>query len=946
MRKRQLMLVISLLIAAYIIPVAVQAQSGNPFEMPLPIDPKVRYGKLDNGLTYYIRHNELPKERAEFFIAQKVGSVLEEDNQSGLAHFLEHMAFNGTKNLPGKQLNNYLETIGVKFGENLNAYTSFDQTVYNISNVPVIREGIIDSCLLVLHDWSGFISLDQEEIDKERGVIREEMRARSDAGFRNIEKLLPQIMPESQYAKRMPIGTEDVVMNFKRQELVDYYHKWYRPDLQGLVIIGDIDVDKVEQKIKTLFADIPKPTDPAERIYYPVPDNIEPLVGISTDKEATSTQIMVFFKHDVMPREAKATLQGLLSDYFIQIGTAMINDRFNEIVEKPNPPFIYAMGNDGQFFVAETKDAWVTLGVAQEGDVKRTLASIIEETERVKRFGFTASEYERAKINVLKRYENAYNERDKQRNINYAQEYVAHFTVGGYIPGIEMEYSMLAQIAPNIPLEAVNQQIQSLIGDNNIVIALTGPEKEGLVYPSKEELLTWFKEAQSVELTAYEDNTITEPLLTKLPKPGKITATKEDSKFNTVNYTLSNGVKVVIKTTTFKDDEIQMEATSPGGSSHFPLTEAVNIKAYPGVVDLGGLSNFSNIDLRKILAGKSLSVTPIMNVTTEGFTGNSSVKDFETMLQVLYLYFTAPRMDQDAYQSYMERLGSQLKSQESEPTIALVDTLQYVLYGNNPLKGRLKFSDLEKVNYQTIMDWYKDRYKDASDFTFVFVGNIDSQTIKPMIEQYLGSLPSIKRKETFIPVELSIKKGNYESIFKKTVENPKATVIDIYSGTIDFNLKNNIEMSMLSQILDIVYTEKVREEEGGTYGVNVYGQIAEYPKGQFVVQMAFDTNTEKMLHLNNIIFSEFKNIAEEGPRSEDFAKVKEFMLKKHKENKQENGYWKNIILQYYRTGGYNGYTDYESILNTITPADIKAFAKNIINQSNQKTVIMDGVKLE
>ncbi len=943
MRTQKLMLLISLIILGGIIPVTAQKQAANPYEMPLPIDPKVRYGKLDNGLTYYIRHNELPKERAEFFIAQKVGSVLEEDNQSGLAHFLEHMAFNGTKNLPGKQMINYLETIGVKFGENLNAYTAFDRTVYNISNVPVTREGIVDTCLLVLHDWSGFINLEQKDIDKERGVIREEMRTRSDADFRNIEKLLPQIMPGSQYAKRMPIGTEQVVMNFKRQELVDYYHKWYRPDLQGIIIVGDIDVDQVEAKIKTLFADIPKPVNPAERIYYSVPDNARPLVGITTDKEATSTQIFTFFKHDVMPREKKATIQGLLYDYITQVGSGMINDRFNEILEKPNPPFLYAAEQDGKFLVSETKDAWTAFGVAQEGDVKRTLTSVVEETERVKQFGFTLSEYERAKINVLKDYEDAYNERDKQKNINYAHEYVEHFTMGGYIPGIEMEYNLINQIAPNIPLQAINGQIQRLVGDSNIVIALMGPEKEDLVYPSKDELLAWFKEAQTAKLAAYEDNTITEPLIAQLPEPGKIVSTVEDHKFNTVNYTLSNGVKVVIKTTNFKDDDIQMEATSPGGSSHFPIKEAANIKAYPGIVDLGGLSDFSNVDLRKMLAGKTISITPVIDVTTEGFRGNSSVKDLETILQMIYLYFTAPRQDEDAYNSYKERMGSQLKSQEAEPSIALVDTIQYILYGNNPLKSRLKSSDLDKINYQTIMDWYKDRYKDASDFTFVFVGNIDAQTVKPMIEQYLGALPSIKRKETFVPVDLSVKKGNNEIVFKKTVQNPKATVIDVYSGTLDYNLKNNVELSMLCQILDIVYTEKVREDEGGTYGVNVYGRVVEYPKGQLVLQIAFDTNSEKMLALNDIIFKEFKNLSEQGPRPEDFAKVKEFMLKKQKENEQENGYWKSVILQYYRTG-YNGYTDYVKTLNGITPDNIKALAKNILGQGNLKTVIMDGVK--
>lgn len=941
--KQKTLLLLGILLIGYVVPAMTQGMS-NPYETPLPVDPKVRYGQLENGLTYYIRHNEMPKERAEFFIAQKVGSVLEEDNQSGLAHFLEHMAFNGTKNFPGKNMINYLETIGVKFGENLNAYTAFDRTVYNISNVPVTREGIVDSCLLILHDWSGFINLDQEEIDKERGVIREEMRSRGDAYFRQIEKMLPQIMPGSQYAKRLPIGTEEVVMNFKRQELVDYYHKWYRPDLQGIIVIGDIDVDHVESKIKAMFADIPKPVNPAERIYYPVPNNVEPLVGITTDKEATSTQLMIFFKHDVMPMKQKATIQGLLSDYVSRVSSSMMNARFNEIVEKPNPPFIYAIGQDGSFYVSETKDAWTVVGIAQEGDVKRTLTSVLEETERVNQFGFTASEYERARIDILKKYEDAFNERDKQKNGNYAREYVSHFTEGGYIPGIEMEYNLLNQIAPNIPLEVINQNIQSLIADTNIVIALTGPEKEGLVYPSKEELLSWFKAAKTATLTPYVDNVITEPLLRELPKGGTVKSTVEDKKFETVNYTLSNGVKVVIKPTKFKDNEIQMEATSPGGSSHFPENESANIKMYPSLVDIGGLSKFSNTDLIKMLAGKKVSITPTIGLTTEGFSGSSAVNDFETLLQLIYLYFTAPRADEDAYLSMMERIRSQLQSQEAEPSIALVDTFQHAIYNSHSMlrSGRLKASDLDKVNYQTITNWYRDRYKNAGDFTFVFVGNIDAEASKPLFELYLGSLPVVNRKEDAIPVDMTLKKGAAEIIFEKKVENPKATVIDIYSGMMKYDLKNNVKMSALTQILNILYTEKVREEESGTYGVHVSGNISETSE-QAVIQMSFDTNAEQMLHLNTIVLSEFKNLAENGPRPEDFSKVKEFMLKKQHENEQENSYWKSTLIKYYRNG-YDGYTDYTKTLNEVTPDDIKKFAGDIIKQGNLKTIIMNGVK--
>ncbi len=934
---------IGFLFLTCIFPVLTHAQSANPMTMPLPIDPKVRYGQLENGLTYYIRHNELPKERAEFFIAQKVGSVLEEDNQAGLAHFLEHMAFNGTTNLPGKQMINYLESIGVKFGENLNAYTGFDETVYNISNVPVTREGIVDTCLLVLHDWSGCISLNEEEITKERGVIREEMRTRADAQFRQIEKLLPMIMPGSQYAKRLPIGTEEVVMNFKPQELRDYYHKWYRPDLQGIIIIGDIDVDKVEAKIKTLFADIPKPVNPAKRIYYPVPDNKEPLVGIVTDKEATNTQLMVFFKHDITPEEQERSMVGLVQHYINQVMSSIVAERFNAMTEKADPPFIYAMGRDGRFYVADTKDAWMTIGVAKEGEVKRTLTALVTEVERMKKFGFTVSEYERAKTNVLKSYENAYNERDKQKNNNYAEEYVEHFVRGGAIPGIENEYQWINQMAPNIPLEAINNEVKQLIGDENIVISLVGPEKEGISYPSNEELLAWFKEAQNIPVEPYKEDAIDKPLIEKMPKAGKVAATTKDAVFGTTNYQLSNGVKVVIKTTNFKDDDIQMEATSPGGSSHFPESEAANIKVYSSVVDLGGLSGFNTIDLRKVLAGKKVGVDPTINVTNEGFKGFSSVKDFETMLQMIYLYFTAIREDQESFQSYMVKTKDMLKSQEAEPSIALVDSIQKILYQSPARISRLKVSDLDKVSYPTIMKWYKDRYKNAGDFTFVFVGNIDPEIVKPMIEQYLGALPSINRKETFVPVNLSFKKGSYETIFDKKVENPKATVVDTYTGNLEFGLVNNVKMSMLSQILRIVYTEKVREDEGGTYGVGVSGYISEYPKGQMMLQMSFDTNAEKMLKLNDIIKAEFKSMAEQGPRQEDFDKVKEFMLKKFKENEQENGYWKSIILQYYRSG-YNGYTDYLKVLNAITPNDIKVFAKSILDQKNEKTIIMNGVK--
>ena len=909
----------------------------------LPIDPKVRYGKLDNGITYYIRHNELPKERADFYIAQNVGAILEEDNQNGLAHFLEHMAFNGSTNFPGNSLISYLETIGVKFGQNLNAFTSYDRTVYNISNVPVVREGVIDSCLLILHDWSGSLLLDEKEIDKERGVIREEMRTYGGADWRMMEAILPEILPGNQYSKRSIIGTEEVILNFKPETIRAFYKKWYRPDLQSLIIVGDIDVDQIEQKLKTTFADIATPVNPAERVYFQVEDNEDPLVGIATDKEATLTSVSVDFKHKPLPKELKSTMAGLLIDYFNSITSAIMRERLTELTQQANPPFLAASVRNGLFANTATEES-LSGDVYVKGDeIETGLKTIVREIERVNKYGFTASEYERARTNILTRYENQFNERDKMENSRFAREYVNHFTQGGYIPGIEMEYNIISSVVPQIPVESVNEYIRELIGDKNIVITLTAPEKKDIVLPGKENLLTWFYEAKNEEIEAFEDNVSNEPLLQEVLKGGKIVSEAKNNDFGATVYTLSNGVKAVVKTTSFKDDEILMQATSPGGSSHFPESEATNIKLYNSVATLGGLGNFSRTDLPKVLAGKKVSVNPTMSLNYEGFSGSSSVKDFESMLQLIYLNFTSPRMDEDAYQSFISRMKSQLESQEANPEIAMVDTLVNELYENPVREQRLRAKDLEKADYNTIMNWRKDRYADASDFTFIFTGNIDPETAKPLIAQYLGALPSTNRKEDFIPVNGNFNSGVNRNDFKQPMENVKSIVMDIYWTILEPNLRNRIQIDMLQQILRIVYMEKIREDEGGTYGVSVGSLISNYPKGQTPLQIYFETEPGKADHLNGIIHKEFQMISKSGPREEDFSKVKEFMLKKQQENEQENSYWISTITEFYRNG-YNDYNDYVKTLNEVTPADIQNTAKSIINSGNLIEVIMTGVK--
>lgn len=907
----------------------------------IPIDKNVRIGKLDNGLTYYIRHNAKPEHRAEFYIAQKVGSILEEDNQRGLAHFLEHMCFNGTTHFPGNALREYLESNGVKFGENLNAYTAVDETVYNISNVPVIRDGIIDSCLLILHDWANDLTLDPKEIDEERGVIHEEWRTRQSPVMRMYETVFPIIYEGSKYAYRLPIGTMEVVDNFPYQDLRDYYEKWYRPDQQGIVVVGDIDVDQIEAKIKKMFADIEMPENAAKREYFPVPDNKEPIIAIATDKEQPKAQIMVFYKHDVVPNEAKSGIDYMVKDYANYMINIMLNARLAELTQTPTPPFLGAQVEDGNFIVSKTKDAFAGYAITKEDGIDTGLAALLREMERAHRFGFTATEYARAKAEYLRALESAYNERDKQRNSDYVNVYVRNFIDNEPMPGIENEYAIMNQIVPNIPVEAINEMMKELVTDNNLVVTILGPEKAGLVYPSKEEIRKVIDNSKSEKLTAYVDKVSDEPLIAKEPKAGKIVSIDNNGKFGTTILTLSNGIKVIVKKTDFKADQIMMKGFSFGGNSLFPDSEIINILALNDVVSLGGLGNFSAIELDKVLAGKRASAGASVSSLTEGISGSCSPKDLETMLQLAYLNFTAPRMDQDAFESYKNRMKAGLKNQEMNPMMAYSDSIKGAIYQHHPRTARMKADMVDKIDYNKIMEMYKDRFKDAGDFTFMFVGNIDIEAAKPLIEKYIASLPSTGRKETFKDTKMEMRKGFYKNDFAKKMETPKASVLAFFNGNLPYTFENDVLMSALGQVLDIVYTREVREKEGGTYGVGVSGQIMKFPKETFALQIMFDTDPDKREKMIEIVLAQAQKIAKEGPQAEDLNKVKEFMLKKHKENLKENGYWMGVLNEYYYTG-----TDmldgFDNIVNSITPAKIQKFAKQLLDQKNQTEVIMTG----
>lgn len=934
----------SLLAVAFVLCAGFQQAVAQQMQFPpLPVDKNVRIGQLDNGLTYYIRHNKLPENRAEFYIAQKVGSILEEPQQRGLAHFLEHMAFNGTKNFPGDDKGlgviPWCETVGIKFGTNLNAYTSIDETVYNISNAPIDRTGVLDSCLLILHDWSNYILLKDDEIDKERGVIREEWRSRNSGMLRVYTDLLPTIYQGDKYADCMPIGSIDVINNFPYKDIRDYYHKWYRPDLQGIVIVGDIDVDTVEAKLKAVFADVQKPVNPAERTYYPVTDNKEPIVAIGTDKEVDDPSIEIYFKQDATPDSEKNNVGYLASQYMTSMISSMLNARLSELVQSANPPFTRASSYYSDFFVAKTKEAFVLSASSKADGIETALKTLLQETERARRFGFTESEYARARANYLQSLESAYNEREKTKHGSYVREYVQNFLNGEPIPGIEAEYAMMNQLAPNIPLQAMNMVMQQLVPDSNQVVIIAGPAKEGLKYPTKEEVINLLKGMKDLDLQAYVDKVSDEPLMKEAPKGGKIISEKEGDIYGSTKLVLSNGVTVYVKKTDFKADEIRMKGTSLGGKSIFPDKDALNFAVMDNVIAVGGLGNFSQVDLTKVLAGKKVSVNAGLGATTENVFGTCSPKDFETMMQLTYLTFTAPRKDAEAFESFKNRMKAQLESAQANPLSSINDSLQKAMYNNHPRVVMMKPEMVDQIDYDRILEMYNDRFKDASDFTFYFVGNIDLETAKPLIAEYLGALPAINRKETFKDTKMSIRKGVYKNEYAKEQQTPTATIVFLYSGKAPYTLKNDILLSFATQVLDMVYTEEVREKEGGTYGVNCFGDLQKYPKEQLLLQIVFQTDPAKKDKLAGIVVDELKKLAAEGPSDVHLQKVKEYMLKKYADNQKENGYWMNNLNDYFYYGMdmTEGYTD---IVNSITAKDIQKFVSDLLKQGNEIEVTM------
>ncbi|MBQ6191964.1 MAG: insulinase family protein [Bacteroidaceae bacterium] len=908
---------------------------------PVPLDPAVKTGKLENGLTYFIRHNEWPEKRCDFYIAQRVGSMQEEDEQRGLAHFLEHMCFNGTTHFPGDALKQYLERIGVKFGENLNAYTSFDETVYNINNVNVEIAGAVDSCLLILHDWSHDLLLEDKEIDKERGVIEEEWRVRRSAELRLIEAALPTICKDSKYAERMPIGTMEVVKNFPYDTLRRYYRKWYRPDLQALVIVGDIDPDAVEQKLKGMFADIaPAPADAAVREDYPVPDNQEPLVFIGQDKEYTGMMASVMFKSDPLPREMRGTMAYIAMDFLQDAISGMLNERLNEITRQADAPFSGAGVNFGEFLVAKTKEA-LSLDISmKENRYTEGIKAAYRELLRASRSGFTESEYQRFKDEYLSQIDAAYEARDKRTNTSLVNAYVRHFLDNVPAAGIEWRHQNMHMIVSNIPLQMINQAIAELSQENRAIIVFM-PEKEGLVCPTEQELLTALKEVDAEDITAFTEEVSTEPLVPELKSKVKVKKITDDI-YGAKLITLSNGMKIHVKQTDYSPNKIVFRATSWGGNSLYGNDEYVNASNI-GLVHQGGLGNFSAVELNKKLAGKQASVSSSVNVRSEGISANCVKKDLETMLQLVYLNFTSPRRDDDAFTSAIERSRNALKNQDLNPQTALQDSVISVVYNNNVRAKRFKEEDLDRINYDRLLEMYRERFANAGDFEYYLVGDVNADSVAPLLAKYLGALPAKGKKEKYKMIDQRMTKGERECYFTKEQDTPNSLNVFLYHAPMKETLRNDILVDMLQQAMQMLYTETVREDNGGAYGVPVSAGLSDYPEEIATAQIVLPTAPEKRESMTGIVNEGIKEMMEKGPSEENLGKIKEYMLRSHQEDLKNNGYWMNSLVS--KTRYDQEFVEgYEECVQGVTVEDIKQVAKQIFGAGNRLVVGMETPK--
>lgn len=916
------------------------------FAQTVEQDASIRQGKLKNGLTYYIRHNAKEAGLADFYIAQRVGSILEEPRQRGLAHFLEHMAFNGTKHFPGKgkQLGivPWCETIGVKFGTNLNAYTSVDQTVYHIGSAPIKREGIIDSCLLVLNDWSQFINLDPKEIDKERGVIHEEWRNRRTgmAMQRMMENVMPKIYKGSKYEDCLPIGNMDIVDNFPYQDLRDYYQKWYRPDLQAIVVVGDFDVDMMERKIQKLFGKIKAHKNPAERIYYPVNDNDKMIVAIEKDKEQPIILGHLYMKSETTPDSEKNSVKYQREDYINGLITYMLNGRLSEKKQVANPPFMSATVKNGAFFVSRTKDAFSLSISCKQDNVLGGVSVAVGEVERARQHGFTQSELERAKKLYLNAAERQLKMEKDYKNSHYVSQCVNNFLEGEPILTPTYNLQLVKLFDGEVSLAEVNSQVGEIITDKNQVFIMYGPDKDGFVVPSESEIESTVLAAQQKRYDAYQEEQVPATLMAALPAPGKIVSEKPYGKFGVTEIVLSNGMKVYVKSTDYQADQITMSMRGEGGTSVYGDEDIPNFAFLSGSITEAGVGDFTATRLRKALAGKSLKLAP--SITSEGqrITGTSSVKDLETMLQLAHLYFTAPRKDSMAFEGMMNRNLSLLKNRNASSKVVYNDSLSATLYDHNVRMAPVTVEIAKKADYNRIFEIYRERFSDASNFNTVFIGKVDMAQLRPLLCLYLATLPSTHKAEKSNKANVpQIVKKNEVVKFVHKQETPLANVSVFYTANVPFSPKNDLVLDMLTRVLQIAYTDSVREEKGGTYGVGVSFNLEKEDNPNALLRISYKSDPKRYEELNPVIYKQLLNIAEHGPVASSMDKVKKYLKKQYGQMAITNDYW-SYVIWHQLDDDADFDKDYCKMVDNLTASDVQKMAKELLKQNHRVEVTM------
>ncbi len=916
--------------------VFLSAQTNFDLKSTIPNDPKVSKGVLDNGMTYYVRANENPKNRAELFLVVKAGSIDEDDDQQGLAHFCEHMSFNGTKNFPKHELISYFESIGMEFGPEINAYTSFDETVYMLK-VPLDSAKFMEKGLQVLYDWACQTTDSDEEINNERGIIHEEYRGGRDANYRMQMKWLPVFLHNSKYAERIPIGKMDIIDNCPPEALRRFRKDWYRPDLQAVVVVGDFNQEEMVKTVKKKFSAIPAAKNPRPKKYYDIPDHKETLTSIVTDKEAQYPISYMFYKHPLAKSKTLADYRETIKE---SLYNGMINIRLSEKLQQPEPPFLMAQSSYSELF--GPKSVYASISVAHNGKIDQGLKAVLIENERVRQFGFTESELERQKTAVLNNIEKAFNERNNQKSINYAEEYKRNFLLTEEpFPGIENEFEFFKAFLPGITAAEINELAAKWVTDENRVVVVSAPEIEGTKVPNEAEIFTVLDEVKKMKIEPYQDAVTNVPLVEYEPSGSKVIAEKKLEKVDAVEWTLQNGATVVYKTTDFKDDEILFNAWSLGGNSLYGMKDDISADIATDVLQLSGIAGFDKITLDKMLSDKVFSLSPGISQLRESFSGNSSVKDVETLLQMLYLYFTEPRFDAKSYQSFMTRMAGMLENKAASPESAFQDTMSVTMANYNERVRPMTKELLQEADLKRVQQIAKERFKNAADFKFFFVGNIDPDKFKPLVEKYIGGIPSVPEKENWVDLGIEKPNGVIEKVVKRGEEDKSIQYI-VFHGDFDYNSQNQVQLDAVGKILSTRLLEVIREDKSSVYSIDASPSSTKFPDEEYTITVAYGTSPKKLDELKKTVFDIISEYKKNGPTNEELAKAQEKMVREREVALRENGFWMGILSNtyYIKNGDFSEYGNYATLVKNLNVDSTKKAFVDLFDFKNYISVAL------